>query len=284
MTVWADVSEWQRPVDDSYPYRMIAIRANDGTYRDRNWDSNYGWCRSAADSGRLDCFIVYLVYRPNWKQTLDTIKSMVGSPHPKMIVMVDVESWGGQIAGDQSAGIDALVSGLRAWCGRVIAYMNPNDSFLWPGRPADVPMIVPRYASSRPSMTGMIGWQYTDGSGYGPSGWPQGAAPFGACDMNYTDLSTTDFAAQCGIGEDIDMAAKDDIIGFIRDYVGPIGSDVKDIRQQLTGGRDAGEYPGWRQLGQNDKGQNLTVVDSLADARNRIIALEKVVAELKAAK
>ena len=32
-TLYADVSEWQRPVDDSYPYRVIAIRSNDGTYR-----------------------------------------------------------------------------------------------------------------------------------------------------------------------------------------------------------------------------------------------------------
>lgn len=32
-------------------------------------------------------------------------------------------------------------------------------------------------------------------------------------------------------------------------YVGPIGSDVKDIRQQLTGGRDAGQYGGFEQGG-----------------------------------
>lgn len=77
------------------------------------------------------------------------------------------------------------------------------------------------------------------------------------------------------------MAAKDDIIGFIKAYVGPLISDVKDIRQQLTGGRDSGQYPGWKQLGQNDKGQNFTIVDSLADARGRIIALEKRITELE---
>ena len=75
--------------------------------------------------------------------------------------------------------------------------------------------------------------------------------------------------------EEITVAAKDDIIGFIKTYVGPIISDVKDIRQQLTGGRDAGDYSGWPQLGQNDKGENLTVVDSLADTRRRVIELEK---------
>lgn len=32
-------------------------------------------------------------------------------------------------------------------------------------------------------------------------------------------------------------------------YVGPIGSDVKDLREQVTGGRDAGQYPGFSQSG-----------------------------------
>lgn len=41
-------------------------------------------------------------------------------------------------------------------------------------------------------------------------------------------------------------------------YVGPIGSDVKDIRQQLTGGRDRGEYPGYPQI------DDRAVVDALA--------------------
>lgn len=84
--------------------------------------------------------------------------------------------------------------------------------------------------------------------------------------------------------EEIDMAAKDDIIGFIKTYVGPLISDVKDIRQQLTGGRDSGQYPGWKQLGQNDKGQNFTIVDSLADARQRIISLEADIKALKEGK
>ena len=44
---------------------------------------------------------------------------------------------------------------------------------------------------------------------------------------------------------------------FIIAFVGPIGSDTKDVRQQLTGGRDAGEYPGWPQ------GGNRTVTDGV---------------------
>ena len=66
----------------------------------------------------------------------------------------------------------------------------------------------------------------------------------------------------------------------------PIGSDVKDIRQQLTGGRDKvldengrvdlqASYPGWAQLGQDENGLNLTVVDALAAMRHEMVALAR---------
>lgn len=66
---------------------------------------------------------------------------------------------------------------------------------------------------------------------------------------------------------------KDFIVGF----VGPIGSDVKDVREQLTGGRDAGEYPGWPQLGYDSDGNALTVIDGLSAARHDIAALDRKV-------
>jgi hypothetical protein len=57
---------------------------------------------------------------------------------------------------------------------------------------------------------------------------------------------------------------------FIVGFCGPIGSDVKDIREQLAGegSRDAGEYDGWPQL------DNKTVVDYLAGLGDRITKLE----------
>jgi len=54
------------------------------------------------------------------------------------------------------------------------------------------------------------------------------------------------------------MGAVDDINNFTKGFNAAIGSDVKDVRQQLTGGRDSGQYPGWKQLGDR------TVVDALA--------------------
>lgn len=55
---------------------------------------------------------------------------------------------------------------------------------------------------------------------------------------------------------------------FVTGFVGPIGSDVKDIREQLTGGRDGGQYPGWPQL------DGKTVVDAFAAFDDRLAGLE----------
>lgn len=68
----------------------------------------------------------------------------------------------------------------------------------------------------------------------------------------------------------------------------PIGSDVKDVRQQLTGGRDKvvredgtvdlpASYPGWEQLGKNSDGQNLTVTDAIAALRQDFAELGRLV-------
>jgi hypothetical protein len=126
---------------------------DDGTYRDRRWVNNYGWCLRTADSGRLTFFIGYFVWLPNWQQTVDTCKDMIRTAHPKMAVMLDVESWSGQIRGDRSAGINA-------------AY----------------------------EAAGAVVESTTKVTGYG-SGLPEGAPPFGRCDMNSADgLTSTEYA------------------------------------------------------------------------------------------
>lgn len=201
-TLFADVSEWQRPVDDSYPYRVLTIRSNDGTYRDKNWVQNYAWCKASADSGRLAFFIVYFVWRPNWQDAVATLKSQIGQPHPRMAIMLDVESWGGQIGGNQSAGINAAFQDIAQWIGdsrRVIGYGNVGDlDNLWPNKPAGVRLVVAGYGHL-PNYPGLIAHQYTDGQGYG-GGLPEGAPPFGNCDMNAANgLTATAFAHELGI-------------------------------------------------------------------------------------
>ncbi len=196
-TLFVDVSEWQCPVDDSYPYPWLSIRSNDGTYRDHNFAANWDWARRALDDGRLLGLIVYAVYRPNWADALQTHIDMQGENRDDVVSMVDVETWGGEITGDNSDGINRMVWGASDWHGsqidgrprRVIGYLNPNDASIWPVRPP-IGFVVPSYGAPPRFGPGledvaaqMIAHQYTDGQGYG-GGLPEGAPPFGNCDMN----------------------------------------------------------------------------------------------------
>ena len=251
-TFFADVSYFQPPVDDSYPYQVLSIRADDGTFRDPNFAQNYAWMRAALDSGRLTMGIVYAYWRPDWLDTANTMRDMIdsnGGLHPKVALMIDLES-GGNPGGDQSDGVNRLYWNLVDFCGgntkRVIGYANGGDfRAMWSSRPDGVRVIGAGYGEN-PDLPGEVAHQYTDGTYGAGQGLPMGCPPFGNCDMNVADGLTPDqFAAACGIGEEdmpLNQQDKDWIVGAIytclEKYVGPIGSDVKDLRFQSTGSRD----------------------------------------------
>lgn len=200
-TKWADVSEFQPAINDSYPYRVVSIRSNDGTYRDRKFAANLSWCKAACDSGKLDFFIVYFVWESNWQQTVETLKAVIGTPHPRMAVMVDVESWSGRYTGDQSAGINASVDAVAAWLGdrrRVIGYGNVGDlTRLWPGR-GDIKLVVAAYGSN-PDFPNKIAHQYADN---------EVTPPFGPCDINSADgLDVPTLMGILGLSEPVTKAA-----------------------------------------------------------------------------
>jgi LysM repeat protein len=193
-TQFADVSEFQVDVNDQYPYQFISFRSNDGTYRDHHFAYNLAWAKHATDIGKLGGFMVYFVWEPNWQQTVETFKSMVGTPHPKMAVMIDVEAWG-RLSGNQSAGINAARENIIAWLGgnrkKVIGYANAGDfNSLWPSR-GDTKVILANY-SGNPSFPGKIAHQYSS---------TFNVPPFGKCDINSADgLNLAQFLAVLGIG------------------------------------------------------------------------------------
>jgi hypothetical protein len=184
--LWSDVSEYQPPVTDDYPYDVLAIRCDDGTYRDHNFAANHAWARRALNCGKLHVLIIYVVYRPNWQDALNTVKSMVGTPHPHTAFMIDIENWAGQITGDQSEGINHLYWGLADWIGdprRVIGYGNVTDlNTLWRTKPPGIRHIVAGYGTN-PDYPGKLGHQFTDGVYGGPLHVP----PFGYADVNSAD-------------------------------------------------------------------------------------------------
>lgn len=194
-TLFADVSEFQVPVDDRYPYKFLSIRSNDGTYQDRHFAQNYAWAKQALASGRLTGLIVYFVWRTNWQDAVTTHTSMCGArPLPKQVTMIDVESWNGQITGDQSTGLNAAREALVKWYGgdkrRVIGYGNAGDlASLWPKR-GDIGIVLANY-SGNPGFPGKVAHQFAD---------DHSTPPFGPCDINSADgRSPAQFAAQLGV-------------------------------------------------------------------------------------
>jgi hypothetical protein len=81
----------------------------------------------------------------------------------------------------------------------VIGYGNAGDlNKLWPHRPPGIRLVIAAYGRN-PPYPGKIAHQYTDGSGFG-GGLPEGAPPFGRCDMNSADgLAAEEYARACGI-------------------------------------------------------------------------------------
>lgn len=62
---------------------------------------------------------------------------------------------------------------------------------------------------------------------------------------------------------------------YITGYLGPQIDALQEVWRQLRG--PGGK--GWPQLGVNDKGQNLTLVDAVAALRNDVSELHKLIEE-----
>ena len=64
---------------------------------------------------------------------------------------------------------------------------------------------------------------------------------------------------------------------FITGWLGPQIDALQEVWTQLRG--PGGK--GWEQLGQNSKGQNLTLVDAVASIRYQLVEIEKKVDNLE---
>jgi hypothetical protein len=191
-TLWSDISEFQVPVNNSYPYHFLCIRSNDGSYQDHHFVQNIAWCRSAVSSGRMWGFMVYYFYRPGFDGA-KLLMSRVGHPDKHMAVMIDVESANGQVTGNQSGAINAQHDELVKWLGRsgsVVGYGNTSDlNALWPTKPRGIKLVIAAYGSN-PSYPGKYAHQFTD---------RQNTAPFGPSDFNSADgMSASDLQKMYG--------------------------------------------------------------------------------------
>jgi hypothetical protein len=122
-----------------------------------------------------------------------------------MVSMIDLES-GGNPSSDASNQVNSDYITLTKWLGsekRVIGYANLGDQrTMWQTPPARIPMIIAGYGTNpNDPAVFKIAHQYTDGQGYG-DGLPEGAPPFGNCDMNSADgFSPSQLADALGVTE-----------------------------------------------------------------------------------
>lgn len=212
-TLFRDISEHnQIDVGDiiaKTDEQVVLFRSADGTYQDHKFVTNLALGKHACDTGRLACIGDYFVFEDNWQATLSTFKQQIGKPHPKMFLVIDLETWGGKITGDHSRQVNAVRGELIRWLRsnrgpitravdailgrqhkRVLVYGNVGDlTTLFPRRPRGLRYIVAAYGSN-PDFPGKIAHQFSDS--YTADGLPAG-------DINSADgLSPLQFAAKVG--------------------------------------------------------------------------------------
>ena len=183
-TLWSDVSEFQSPANNSYPYNFFAFRSHDGSHNDANFLANAAWANGSVASGKLWGYICYYFYRPGFNGAASFINRIGPHPNPKMVAMIDVESAGGQVHGNQSAQINGEFNELAHYLGRphrVIGYGNTSDlNALWPTKPSGIKLIIAAYGSN-PGYPGKFAHQFEDNAN---------TRPFGPSDLNSADGMT----------------------------------------------------------------------------------------------
>jgi hypothetical protein len=211
-TYWADVSQYQgKPVDETYPYGVLSFRTNSGDKVDTLAAANAASALEALKSGGSSLVIPYYFFRPG-QENCDLHRKVLQDAglwlHDNTISMVDVESDGGKIRGDQSWEINDEVNRMRGWYGnqrRVIGYLNPNaDAALWLHRPYMLELIIPQYNNTPGDLTGVhdnvvvreaCAHQFTDHA--------TDVAPWSGqgVDMNWSPYTVAELLTLFGMGE-----------------------------------------------------------------------------------
>jgi hypothetical protein len=205
-TLFTDTSYYQTVVNSSYPHPFISFRIGDGNFIDPVFKPNYAWSK-AQPASKLLGILGYYVFRPGLSVAAQyqLIVNTVGAPDKRLAIMIDVESWSGQIGGNHSAEINDLATRLGRWLGsynRVIIYGNQNDlANIYPYRNNAFRLVVASYGSVMPKLSNQIAWQYSDGEDRYPvpAGFPRATAPFGRCDHNYSPLDPVALAKSLGL-------------------------------------------------------------------------------------
>lgn len=239
LVVYADIAEFQPPLDSSYPYQMIACRVDNGSRLDNNISVN--WARASSDP-KIRIFVGYLVFQSGaLSGVMARIKQVFGKTCPgKVVFRIDMES-GSQFAGpgDHSAEANQWVAALAAYMAtatREDGYANSGDwSGLWSNIPHGFKRVLADYTDQLPA--GWYGYQYYGGLDYPtPAGLPRSCPPFGAwVDMNVTYRTIDQMMSDYGLAQPTPAPptpSKDNDMGYA--LVRFEGPDVKTKATYLS--------------------------------------------------
>lgn len=205
-TFFNDISNYQAPVNNNYPYFWLSFRCSVGyTQTDTNLAANLAWAKANSGPGkRMAGFTFYHVYYPNNADAqIAWIKSRIGDPGRFSVFMMDIESWGGTISGNHSAEINYIFTAIVAWLGgdwrRVWAYGNAGDLASIYAQPnAAVNIVIAGYSATEPGRKHLI-WQYAGGGNNpAPAGFPL-TGMWGKIDYNVAHITSVQLAAACGL-------------------------------------------------------------------------------------
>ncbi|MGW4240900.1 peptidoglycan DD-metalloendopeptidase family protein [Nocardia sp. NPDC004722] len=280
-----DIASYQRGLDmarvkaEGFVY-VIAKATEGGDYV----NPEYAAQRDGARANGL-LFAAYHYVRDGVSAREQVDNYTATEPDRAIPVMLDVEVGSGGIELTR-----AVVDEFTACGYRVILIYLPR--WFWHGH------------IGRPDLSGLpplMSSHYVDGTGYASELYPgddhPGWSGYGGntvavyqfsekgkvagyvLDVNAFRGTRTELTSLFGSQEDDLPYTPEDLKALIYEclatYIGPIGSDVKDVREQLCGAgqRDAGQYGGWPQLG------GKTVVDKLAEQSPPACARTCAVAE-----
>lgn len=267
--------------------KFAIIRTTDGTYRDRTYRSHLD---DAESAGLLTAAYHYLRNPSEGttiRQQVDAALSVMGDAVRPM--WLDCETDAGlhpdhireakQMFEESGVHVPGVYSYVPWWEGRVSGGEPDTHEFgaVWVAaygaNPYGAPAVI--YPGN-----GHRQWDYPLGN-QKPAIWQFGSNAQVAgysVDIN-AFRGTIDELKALFTGTPVDSTTKEDFLMSLNDSEQrQLLADVKELRSQLRGIGDQG----WPQLGQNAAGQNLTLVDAVAELRSDVnTILKHIAAETK---
>jgi hypothetical protein len=208
------------PLDERYPYGVVALRVVTGDAEDPIARRNLSVAARLVEQGRLLAVIGTVAYRPGEQAgAAEAFRAAVGEVPTWLAAMIELDTGPEPIGGDRSAELGELHLRLAALLGndarRVIAASSmAGFARVWPDRPAGLTTVLVAYGSPPPRSPDLLAWQYTNGF-VAVDGLPSASDPFGRCPhVVAPQLTAAELAARLGTLAPIAADPLEDVVAM----------------------------------------------------------------------